>query len=91
MVTVTQNRRGLPKKMERVTQKRDEGYRKLVQYCVTRGSTFWNVLSGNKNVRIWLGPIDPRGAWHIFLKIYPLFKLWAQFFFAASGGNDSQI
>ena len=51
--------RGLPKKMERVTQKigkaypkNGEGYSKLVQLSVTRGSTCWSLLGDNKNCQL---------------------------------------
>ena len=47
MIRVTQEIGvGLPKKMVRT-----EGYPKLVQHRVTRGSTSWKVLSDDNNFR----------------------------------------
>ena len=38
--------------MERVAHKNGEGYPKLIQHCVTRGSTSWKMLSAEIDIRL---------------------------------------
>ena len=86
MARVTQKNRGLHKKVARFTQKSGEGYPKLNQYCVTRGSTSWNLLSDDKNVRLGgVGILLGGGGQANFHK-----NIFIKFFTNRGGGGKSR-